>query len=79
MDDRIGRLVANVGVDRTAAVMAVGIIVQLSREGRAESALVEAARAAASAASILHSRLGFRRRTACAKASQWQAAPWNLR
>ena len=37
MDELIGRLVANVGVDRTAAVTAVGIILQfLLKEGPAD-------------------------------------------
>jgi len=37
MDELIGRLVANVGVDRTAAEKAVGIILQfLSKEGPAD-------------------------------------------
>ena len=41
MDDRIGRLVANVGDDRTAAVMAAGVVVRCLRAERR----VEAARA----------------------------------
>jgi hypothetical protein len=41
MDDRIGRLVANVGDDRTAAVMAAGVVVHCLRAER----LVEAAHA----------------------------------
>src|SRR4249919_327713 len=37
MEELIGRLVANVGVDRTAAATAVGIILQfLKREGPAD-------------------------------------------
>jgi hypothetical protein len=37
MEELIGRLVANVGVDRTAAAIAVGIILQfLSKEGPAD-------------------------------------------
>ena len=37
MDELIGRLVANVGVDRTAAAKAVGIILQfLAKEGPAD-------------------------------------------
>ena len=39
MDDRIGRLVANIGDDRTAAVMAAGVVVRCLRaERRAEVA-----------------------------------------
>ena len=44
MDDLIGRLVANAGVDRTAAEHAVGIILQfLMKEGPTEKvrALIE--------------------------------------
>src|SRR5262245_40656880 len=38
MDELIGRLVANVGVDRTAAATAVGIILQfLMKEGPADN------------------------------------------
>jgi hypothetical protein len=39
MDDLIGRLVANAGVDRTAAEKAAGIVLQfLMKEGRTEKA-----------------------------------------
>jgi hypothetical protein len=44
MDDRIGRLVAKIGDDRTAAVMAAGLVVRCLREKR----LAEAAYALAS-------------------------------
>ena len=44
MDDRIGRLVANIGDDRTASVMAAGVVVRCLREER----LAEAERALAS-------------------------------
>jgi hypothetical protein len=45
MDDHIGRLVANVGDDRTAAVMAAGVVVGCLRaERRSEGARARASR-----------------------------------
>lgn len=49
MDDRIGRLVANIGDDRTAAVMAAGVVVRCLRaEWLAEAAHVLASQHPAS-------------------------------
>lgn len=53
MDDRIGRLAANTGVDRTAADNAVGIILQfLSKEGPTAQAQVHFQRRLCSGAAV---------------------------
>lgn len=57
MDDRIGRLVANTGVDRTAAEKAVGIILQfLSKEGPSAQAPVHIQHMPCSGAAMLAAR-----------------------
>lgn len=54
MDDRIGRLAANAGVDRTAAENAVGIILQfLSKEGPTAQAHIPIQRRPCSGAAVL--------------------------
>ena len=54
MDDRIGRLAANAGVDRTAAENAVGIILQfLSKEGPTAQAQIPIQRRPCSGAAVL--------------------------
>ena len=75
MDELIGRLVANVGVDKAAATTAVGIILQfLAKEGPADKVqqLIDALPGAA-AAMQAHQKIPVQ--AGCSAAASWPPGP----
>ena len=76
MDELIGRLVANVGVDKAAAATAVGIILQfLAKEGPADKVqqLIDTAARRGSGNRKAHQRIPVQ--AGCSAAASWPPAP----